>query len=47
MGKEKFLATMSEDKKEELNLKALCAIQLCLANKVLQEIAEEEFAAEL
>lgn len=36
-----------EDKMEELDLMALSAIQLCLADEVLREVAEEESAAGL
>lgn len=37
MEKEKLLATIKEDKREELNLKVLSAIQLCLTDEVLRE----------
>jgi len=47
MGKEKFPMTIKEDEREELNLKALNAIQLCLTDEVLREVVEEEFAAGL
>lgn len=40
MGKEKLLAMMSEDNKEELDLKAFCEIQLYLADEVLREITD-------
>lgn len=43
-GKNNILDSMSEDKKEELISKALSTIQLCLSNKVLQEIIKEDIA---
>ena len=38
---------MSEDEKEELEMKAHSAIQFCLADEVLQEVADEDTAASL
>jgi len=38
---------MSEDEKEELEMKAHSAIQLCLADEVLREVADEDTAAGL
>lgn len=35
MKKEKLLATMKEDEMEELDLKALSAIQFCLTDEVV------------
>ena len=44
--KGKLPESMSEDEKE-LEMKAHSAIQLCLADEVLREIADEDTAAEL
>ena len=38
--KGKLPESMSEDEKEELEMKAHCAIQFCLADKVLREVAD-------
>ena len=38
---------MSEDEKEELEMKAHSAIQLCLADEVLREVADEDTAVGL
>ena len=38
---------MKEDEREELDIKALSAIQLCLSDEVLQEVADEMMAAGL
>ena len=38
---------MSEDEKEELEMKAYSVIQLYLADEVLQEVADEDTAAGL
>lgn len=36
---------MKANKREELDLKARCAIQLSLANEVLREVAKEELGS--
>ena len=41
-GKDKLPKFMSEDEKEEPELKAHSAIQLFLADKVLREVADED-----
>lgn len=46
-GKVKKPTTMVEEKWKELDLKALWAIQLCLSNEVLREVAKEDSAASL
>ena len=46
-GKGKLPESMSEDEKEELEMKAHSAIQLCLADEVLREVADEDTAAGL
>jgi len=38
---------MFQDEKEELKMKAHSAIQLCLADEVLQEVADEDTATSL
>lgn len=38
MGKEKLFVTMKEDEREELDLKTLSVIQLCLDDEVLREL---------
>ena len=47
LGKDKLSATMKEDEREELDIKALSAIKLCLSNEVLREVADEMTTAEL
>lgn len=44
MGRSKMPETMSEEEKEEMDEKALSAIQLCLADEVLTEVLEETTA---
>ena len=48
-GKDKLPKSMSDDEKEELEMKAhsVCVIQLCLADKVLREVANEDTTAGL
>ena len=46
-GKDKLLESMSNDEKEELEMKAHSAIQLYLADEVLREVADEDTAASL
>ena len=46
-GKHKLPEFMSEDEKEELEMKAHNAIQFCVADEVLQEVADEDTTAGL
>jgi len=46
-GKDKLPESISDDKMEELEIKTHSAIQLCLADKVLREVANEDTAAGL
>ena len=46
-GKDKLPEFMSDDVKEELEMKGHSAIQLCLDDEVLQEVADEDIAAGL
>ena len=46
-GKDKLPESISEDEKEELEIKAHSAIQLCLADKVLREVTDEDTAGGL
>ena len=46
-GKDKMLESMTENKKEEMDEKALTSIQLCLSNEVLREVVHEKNAANL
>ena len=46
-GKDKLPESMSEEEKEELEMKAHSAIQLCLADKILREIVDKDIAAGL
>ena len=46
-GKSKLSEFMSEDEKEELEMKAHSTIQLCLDDEVLREVADEDIAAGL
>ena len=39
-GEDKLPEFMSEDEKEKLEMMAHCAIQFCLADKVLREVAD-------
>ncbi len=39
LGKDKLPTTMKEDEREELDIKALSAIQLCSSDEVLREVA--------
>ena len=45
--KGKLPESMSEDEKEELEMKAHSAIQLCQADEVLREVADEDTVAGL
>jgi len=45
--KDKLPTTMKKDDQEELDIKALSAIQLCLSDEVLQEVVDEMTAIEL
>ena len=42
-GKNKLSEFMSENEKEKIEMKAHCAIQLCLADKVLRDVADKYF----
>ena len=44
-GNDKMPKEMTEDEKEEIDEKALMSIQLCLSDKVLQEVVHEKTAA--
>ena len=46
-GKDKLSESMSEDEKEGLEMKAYSAIQLCLPDEVLWEVADEDTATSL
>ena len=46
-GASKKPSGMTDDKWEEIDLKALSAIKLCLSNEVLREVAKETTAAGL
>ncbi|XP_020258627.1 uncharacterized protein LOC109835038 [Asparagus officinalis] len=46
-GKDKLSESMLDDKKEELEMKAHSALQLCLADEVRREVANEDIAAGL
>ena len=46
-GKNKLSESMPEDEKEELEIKAHGVIQLCLANKILREVANEDTTTSL
>ena len=46
-GKIKLSQSMSEDEKQELEMKAYSAIQFCLAEEVLRKVADEDIAAYL
>ena len=45
--KGKLLESMSEDKNEELEMKAHSTIQLCLADKVLREVTDKDTVTSL
>jgi hypothetical protein len=47
LGKEKMPQDLTQEDAEDMDLKALSAIQLCLSNEVLQEVLEETKAAGL
>lgn len=47
MGKENISTMMSEDDREELDLKVLYVIQLCLTDEVLREVAYDVFVVGL
>ena len=46
-GKDKLPESMSEDEKEELEMKAHSVIQFCLADEILREVADEDTTAGL
>ena len=46
-GKDKLMESISEDEKEELEMKAHNIIQFYLADEVLREVADEDTAAGL
>jgi len=46
-GKNKLMKSMSEVEKEELEMKVHSAIQLCLDDEVLREVADEDIVADL
>ena len=46
-GKDKLPKSIADDEKEELEMKAHTVIQLCLADEVLREVADEDTAAGL
>nr|CAD1818064.1 unnamed protein product [Ananas comosus var. bracteatus] len=47
LGKEKMPDSLTAEQKEEIDDKALTAIQLCLSDEVLREVLDEKTAAGL
>ena len=46
-GKNKLMESMSEDEKEELEMKVHSVIQLCLDDEVSRQVADEDIVADL
>lgn len=47
LGKDKLPTPMKEDEREELDIKTLSVIQLCMYDEVLRDVAEKMTAAGL
>ena len=45
--KEKLASTMTKEKIEDLDARAMATIQLCLSNEVLQEVIHEKTTVSL